>query len=703
MNIITLHAADFAGNVTTTNFSFTVDYSSKTNPPVVQLTWPLDGMQIVGDTFTIRGQVDDPTVTVSATVTDTNGDVNMVNGLVERDGRFWLENLPLNTGTNSLSITVSNVVGNATVTNISLVPSALTLTMTPVSDPSQLWQPTVSVGGTISDASYAVWADGVKGTNNGDGTWSATVPTTPGGVAIFDVTAYPPAEAPSGTSTGTGLNPQTPNAANNTTNEVDKPSRLYMESYTEFNGGSAVNTGPDGYQFTFDRSSRYDWADGVGGGGGAWNDWQASDDDGWWLEQQSIALNNPPSAWSTVAQGTNTMFEHAAQNMFGVADDVTNNSVAAWTPLLVNEHCNVQVELSDAIGRQPLPWAGSWYDNHSSGQYNRTADSKWKFQTGGKTSSQLKKLYQLSATATELLGPLAYPELGEGQTVWIGLKSTLPIPATEITLGEKPLGSDGKQWQVYADNAIEDVTPIVKNKDYYTFNVDPPMKIDLLDLSPSEGTLRLFASPPTYIVCQCGGDVIVTAGTSPALTEEQLPPEWSFIGGTAIGSGKLQRKVAKTSLTNAITFTVTDGAETKALILKGDTVVNQLWRQINTTAGSCPCVTGTGTKASMSDRCGNLLVINCESPGVLTCNHWVFRYNGAAVGTCLYEPAVNYFYYRTTQYGCKIAATWHLTRSDSGSPYKWTITQTDLITGTSSVQAFTNAVWSESIGDPNNR
>lgn len=54
-NTITFHATDFAGNVTTTNFTFTLDYSSATNPPVIQLNWPQNGTQISGNSFTWRG------------------------------------------------------------------------------------------------------------------------------------------------------------------------------------------------------------------------------------------------------------------------------------------------------------------------------------------------------------------------------------------------------------------------------------------------------------------------------------------------------------------------------------------------------------------------------------------------------------------------------------------------------------------------
>jgi hypothetical protein len=195
LNIITFHATDHAGNSTVLITNFTVDYSSKTNPPAVQINWPQNGAQISGTYFTLDGQVDDPTATVKVQIVSTNTTTNTVSGLVGRDGIFWVENLPLNAGTNALTLTVTDAAGNSSVTNISVIQSALTLTMNPVTPDSQLWQPTVNLNGAISDAGYAVWVNGVKGTNNGDGTWSANnVPTTQGGTTSFTVTGYAPNE-----------------------------------------------------------------------------------------------------------------------------------------------------------------------------------------------------------------------------------------------------------------------------------------------------------------------------------------------------------------------------------------------------------------------------------------------------------------------------------------------------------------------------
>jgi len=202
VNTITLHATDLAGNTSTLSANFTLSYSNKP-APVIQITWPQNGTRVTGSSFTLDGFVDDPTATVTTQIVDTSSSTNTVIGLVERSGRFWLEDLPLNSGSNVLAVTVSDVAGNTTATNITVVQSPVSLAMNALADASQLWQPTVNLTGTISAPDYAVWVNGVKGHNNGNGTWYANnVPTTPGGVASFTITAYSPDETPPDNSHG---------------------------------------------------------------------------------------------------------------------------------------------------------------------------------------------------------------------------------------------------------------------------------------------------------------------------------------------------------------------------------------------------------------------------------------------------------------------------------------------------------------------
>ena len=195
VNTFTFHATDLAGNTTTANYSITLDYSAKTNPPSVQVTWPQNGTQVSGNSFTVDGQVADATITVAATITDNSGNTNALNGLVERSGKFWVENLPLNSGTNTVTLKVTDAAGNSITNSFNVVQSAVSLTVDAVGDPQQLWQPTVNLTGTISDSSYAIWVNGVKGHNNGNGTWSASnVPVNDGGTASFTATGYAASE-----------------------------------------------------------------------------------------------------------------------------------------------------------------------------------------------------------------------------------------------------------------------------------------------------------------------------------------------------------------------------------------------------------------------------------------------------------------------------------------------------------------------------
>ncbi|HTV43496.1 MAG TPA: LamG-like jellyroll fold domain-containing protein [Candidatus Sulfotelmatobacter sp.] len=188
LNTITIHAVDLAGNCSTTNVSFALDYSSAT-PPNLTIPWPPDGTPISGTSFTLQGQLDDDTATVTAQVVDTNGDTNTVQGLVERNGLVWAQNLPLVPGTNILTITVTNAAGLSMTTNVILTQSPVLVTMNPLSTFNQA---NVSVTGTMNDPTCTLTVNGVSAyplDTNGD--WKAdNVPVSPTGTAVFNVQIF---------------------------------------------------------------------------------------------------------------------------------------------------------------------------------------------------------------------------------------------------------------------------------------------------------------------------------------------------------------------------------------------------------------------------------------------------------------------------------------------------------------------------------
>jgi hypothetical protein len=184
VNTFTLHAIDLAGNVTTTNFSFTLDYSSKTNPPTIQNIWPQDGMKVCGSNFVWNGWVSDPTATVVAQMVDTNGTTNVFNAAVGRDGKFWIQNVPLNSGTNHYTLTVTDVAGNIATTNIAVIQGDAGLTVNPIT-PNQ-----TTVTGGINSTNFTIWVNGVRATITGN-TWEADDVPIPPNSSLVQVTAIP--------------------------------------------------------------------------------------------------------------------------------------------------------------------------------------------------------------------------------------------------------------------------------------------------------------------------------------------------------------------------------------------------------------------------------------------------------------------------------------------------------------------------------
>jgi hypothetical protein len=155
-------------------------------------------MTVSGTNITIRGTTSDETGTVVAQVVNGDSTTTTVQGLVERNGMFWLENVPLN-GTSQISIQATDASGNNTTTMdpITLLPSDMVLTIDSTPTGDNLYQSSGTVSGTVSDGDYDVWVNGVEADDYWfDGTtwnWQAdNVPIYGMGTATFDAVAYPP-------------------------------------------------------------------------------------------------------------------------------------------------------------------------------------------------------------------------------------------------------------------------------------------------------------------------------------------------------------------------------------------------------------------------------------------------------------------------------------------------------------------------------
>jgi len=203
------------------------------------------------------------------------------------------------------------------------------------------------------------------------------------------------------------------------------------------------------------------------------------------------------------------------------------------------------------------------------------------------------------------------------------------------------------------------------------------------ELASGQGGLEAGSDPPTYWVCPCPGDVIVTASSCPSLTADQLPACWTFTGGVEID--KLHHKVSKVALMNGeVAFTVTCGTSTKTIILKTDKE-NAIYYTPRSPTADCKCDNYTDATPTHDD-CGNSLAVDCvdcwqNNAGLcIAVGHFSYRYNGISVGVCRYPGGQNTFLYKTTKHNCRILRTWHLTQQPT-SPTFWTVTKYDCMTG----------------------
>jgi hypothetical protein len=195
LNTITLRATDVAGNECVTNYNFTLTPIGDSNAPAIAILWPPSGYRIGGSNLTIHGYMDDPTATILAKLISSDGETNTTKALVERHGVFWFENMPLNPGTNNITLIATDFSGNTSLTNLILIPSEVTIEIYPAAT-SELWLPTTTISGTVSDNSYAVFVNGIEAIVDGSGAWSASdVPINAGGTAYFAVVATPPSQS----------------------------------------------------------------------------------------------------------------------------------------------------------------------------------------------------------------------------------------------------------------------------------------------------------------------------------------------------------------------------------------------------------------------------------------------------------------------------------------------------------------------------
>jgi hypothetical protein len=499
-NLITIHGTDLAGNTTTTNCIFKLDYSSATNAPAIQISWPQNGAQIGGTNFTLHGQMNNPTATITAQIVGTNGVTNVVNGLVERDGNVWIENVPLNSGTNAVTVTATDAAGNVTATNLLLIQSSVTLSITPVAN-SQLNLLTTTVTGNVSDPSYSVWVNGVEATVDGYGNWNAAnVPINDGGTACFNVTAYPESGTPS---------------VNLSLNE-DKPAALFVLRYINYwqnifvpSGAPALVLHPNSVVSSSPTNQSY------------WLEWDDA-------ENSSAFLDT-----------TNTLTEQICQLVFMWPPDIDILNVQTPTQTgTVTDSCNAN-DTNTAPPEIPLEHCFIQSQSSTTGGtylYTRNAQTILQLRTGGKAVAGQRTLFQISASASDSTGAgippqaIAINDLGNLDTNG-NLSTTLPEGAS-MNMTPLPTSSQGLKYYTFNISATNHIPGDCQVSIQTIQNAEEPGYVPTTD-DCGDNSATWYGQPGYFMISRTG-DLLrpltvefAVGGTAVPAQEYDLVSQWA--------------------------------------------------------------------------------------------------------------------------------------------------------------------------------
>ena len=516
-NWITLRVTDRAGNMTTTNFYVTLDYKSATNLPTINLIWPQDGMAVSGTNVTIRGTMSDETGIIQAQSVDEEGNTNIITGIVERNGMFWIENVPVN-GETEITLQATDAAGNVTAIDFTVEPSDLILTITGTPTGNDLWHGAGIVYGTVGDPNATVTVNGTNAvidnsSANGDGTynWTATsVPIWGQGTATFDATAYSGQNWVSSNLRSRAMSVSTPTMAPaNTSLAVEMQPYVVMISYngTEVQKFTALDYGYAWYQQT----AKSQTATPVAGTNGqcVLNDRRTNSM--YWYVQEASSSGSGHEKFMWGESPPDDGQEHTDNSWGGSYD-----GPAQWP-----YWDGVSLELLRAMPHKDQSWGcascGPGYMWNAVRHYfadgvqyhwdlggnttfdiNLSAKTQMKLLTGGKAQVRRKNLFEIDAGASEILRPPL--DYGTGYPWWDVPENA--IDNASLTVAGKSVGSDGKLWLVLPDNSDADLTVIAPGKKHYDANSSVQKYKYYISLNTPTANANLATDVPEICVGQ---------------------------------------------------------------------------------------------------------------------------------------------------------------------------------------------------------
>ena len=586
VNTFTLHATDLAGNVSTLATNITLNYAGKT-APTVTLQWPQPGMTVCGDTFLWNGLVSDPTAAVTAQCVDGDGNTNTFIGTVGRDGQFWIHNLPLHSGTNDFTLSVVDVMQNATMTNLTVSQgtSGLSVDTIPANQ--------TTVTGHIDSTDYSVWVNGKLATISGT-TWEADNVPMPPNASLVKISAVPN----SGTSPSDNLSTPITNSG------------IYLESYSD--------SFHDHYDFytngviceTFDYEFTMNYGNRTGGTNILhWKDLDGSDefDTNIW----------PAAPWPNSMPDGLTF------------DNWDGGYIATHNAFMGSQHCNA--DLNDQYSYTTSNDVAGKVVMLTKEGFHETGEAKLTLATGGAEGSTAANLWMISVNATSRT---FIPSSDGIEDPPRGLPNG-SIPYNKIKVGIfGSLDTNGCAYKVLPDSTNVDVTVSVDGTNYFTYNMTPNIvKLESLTVVSNSAVQVGGTNNWAAVKTPTNDWVYVKAKLSTDYTNAATLIHWSPANLESVPGDPFQRRVTKTvsekipviaslgSTNKSLTVWILWGAVT--IITNGTTPANAV-----EFAGMYDGTENLGGQIVGNDAVGKVVPIAHLTPtgvGAIVNNGWAFK------------------------------------------------------------------------------
>ena len=454
-NTIRVHATDLDGHQTDGTFTYTVNYSLDSVVPSLTITSPTipsppATVLISGEEFAVQGAVQDIEsisgilCTNSASVSVRAVIVSIVDGTtltrelfgsVSRSGQFQIVHIPMSPGDNTLTVYATDPAGHVTQQQLTLTPSVVQLVMDPIELPEPLGPVTVSGTVTVTDPAQSVSVNGVAApvtVEGGVGYWSAVVPLPEDEAVIFVATA---------TSAGA--------ARAQAAKDKVLPPRAYVGSYS----------------FS--------------------QDWWTDDPKAVWKKVTcSLSWDGDPddvslSSGSAVVESTHRD-NHVQEQFYQWEEGQIMGDLTVYEDgVLVTDDPNSQprpnvgpVYFWDIASEQCEAGKAEWDIDGYFSFWRRSVKSTLKVFTGTRPQDRPAWFLTLAAGGTTYDPDYLAEHVPSGAPGWLPV-SGRTLTTSEITVDGKQLYCDGVRFDMYPKNRHIDVTPRVKDNEWYRVPVTP--------------------------------------------------------------------------------------------------------------------------------------------------------------------------------------------------------------------------------------